>query len=459
MPSQGTWTSIGSGQTQIVASTTKKTLAFSVSSAGNVATMTDSVNGGVLLSGIAAGVRARDAVNMSQLAPVVAALGGGASLNNTTGAVTGPTFPLANANGIAGTTGAATDVGSGFGKIDTALGKLNTSISGNATAIGDLTNQLNNGTIGLVQQAAAGQDLTVGKNTDGAAVNFADKDGAARKLKSVAAGDLSELSTDAVNGSQLFATNQKVAQNTADITTINTQINNGSVGLVRQDATTRVITVAKNADGTVVDMTGTQGTRTVTGVTAGQLSTESVEAVNGSQLYATNLNVARNTADIANLSSNVAQNTTDISNINKTINSGNVGLVRQDANTRTITVAKENDGTVVDMAGTQGVRTVTGVAAGELSADSTDAVNGSQLYQTNQYVADLTQQVTNFAGGNTAVASQKMDTPAVASGTDSTALGNGSTASGNNSVAIGSRSASPTRTTRFRLARKAMSAG
>lgn len=53
MPGQGTWTSIGSGQTQIVASTTKKTLAFSVSSAGNVATMTDSVNGGVLLSGIA----------------------------------------------------------------------------------------------------------------------------------------------------------------------------------------------------------------------------------------------------------------------------------------------------------------------------------------------------------------------------------------------------------------------
>ncbi|CCD37327.1 unnamed protein product [Candidatus Paraburkholderia kirkii UZHbot1] len=112
----------------------------------------------------------------------MAALGGGASLNNTTGAaVTGPTFPLANANGIAGTTGAATDVGSGFGKIDTALGKLNTSISGNATAIGDLTNQLNNGTIGLVQQAAAGQNLTVGKNIDGAAVNFADKDGAARR--------------------------------------------------------------------------------------------------------------------------------------------------------------------------------------------------------------------------------------------------------------------------------------
>ncbi|WP_159463060.1 YadA family autotransporter adhesin [Caballeronia ptereochthonis] len=417
--------------------------------------MTDSVNGGVLLSGIAAGVSARDAVNVSQLTPVVNALGGGASLNATTGAVTAPTYTLANANSIAGTTGAATSVGSGFSKVDAALGKLNTSVSGNTTAIDDLTNQINNGTIGLVQQAAAGQDLTVGKDTDGAAVNFADRNGATRTLKNVTAGNLSASSTDAVNGSQLFATNQQVTQNTTDINTINTKINNGSIGLVQQDASTRVITVAKSTDGTVVDMTGTQGTRTVTGVTAGQLSASSTDAVNGSQLYATNQNVAQNTADIANLNNNVAQNTTDIAknttniaknttdinNINNAINSGNVGLVRQDANTRTITVAKDNDGTVVDMTGTQGARMVTGVAAGELSADSSDAVNGSQLYQTNQDVAGLMQQVKNFAGASTSVvASQKMDTPAVASGTDSTALGNGSIASGNNSVAIGSGS-------------------
>lgn len=434
IPGQGFWNAIGAGGTQIVVSTTQKKIAFSPSSSSNIATMTDSANGGVLLSGIAAGLSARDAVNVGQLSAVINALGGGATLDASTGVVSGPSYALANANSIAGTTGAATNIGSSFSKVDAALGKLNTSGSSNATAIDDLTTQINNGTIGLVQQAAAGQDLTVGKDTDGVAVNFADKNGATRTLKSVTAGELSASSTDAVNGSQLFATNQQVEQNTTDINTINTQIKNGSIGLVQQDAATRVISVAKSTDGTVVDVTGTQGTRTVTGVTAGELSASSTDAVNGSQLYATNQLVAQNTADIA-------KNTTDISNINNAINSGNIGLVRQDPNTRTITVAKDNDGTVVDMTGTQGARTVTGVAAGDVSAASTDAVNGSQLYATNLEVANITQQVANFSvAGSSIVASEKTDTAAIASGTDSTALGNGAVASGNNSVAIGSGS-------------------
>ncbi|GAB5100929.1 hypothetical protein YK56LOC_66460 [Caballeronia sp. HLA56] len=260
----------------------------------------------------------------------------------------------------------------------------------------------------------------------------------------------------------------RTTQNASDIASLNSQLSSGTIGLVQQDPTTRNITVAKATDGTVVDVTGTAGARTVTGVAAGAVSATSLDAINGSQLYATNqsvaqntsdiaqntsdiaslsTNVAQNTSDIASLNTNVAQNTSDIAkntsdinNINTQLASGGLGLVKQDATTQNITVGKDTGGTVVDMTGTDGTRTVTGVSAGALSADSTDAVNGSQLYQTNQNVSSLAQQLSNVEGAASTISSQKTDTPAVASGTDSTALGNGSKATGNNSVALGSGS-------------------
>lgn len=160
-----------------------------------------------------------------------------------------------------------------------------------------------------------------------------------------------------------------------------------------------------------------------------------------------NTSVTMNTSAIANLSNQVtnntnaiAQNTTDIANINNAINSGNVGLVRQDPNTRTITVAKDNDGKVVDMTGTQGTRTVTGVAAGALAPNSTDAVNGSQLYATNQQVNNLSVRLDNAAGSSTVIDSDKTDTAAAADGGNSLAVGNGAVAMASNSVALGSGS-------------------
>ncbi len=544
---------------------------FYLNSSGSMTSnvMTATASGSnVLLSGLAAGQvssTSLDAINGSQLfglaSSTASTLGGGASVN-ADGSISAPSYALTNANSIDGTTGAANNVGSAFQTVDTALGKLNTAVQQNTSDISNITTQINNGTIGLVQQDPTTRNITVAKDTDGTTVDMTGTAGT-RTVTGVTAGQLNATSTDAVNGSQLYATNQAVAQNTSDINNMSTQINNGtlglvqqdpttrnitvakntdgtivdmtgtagtrtvtgvtagqlnatstdavngsqlyatnqavaqntsdiakntsdinnivnqfnngSIGLVQQDPTTRVITVAKNTDGTVVDMTGTAGTRTVTGVTAAQLNATSTDAVNGSQLYATNQNVAQNTADIANLnttvtqhSANIAQNTadiakntadianlntnvaqntadiakntTDISNINQQISSGNVGLVKQDATTRNITVAKDNDGTVVDMTGTQGARTVTGVAAGTLSANSLDAVNGSQLYATNQNVASLTQQINNVAAASSAFASQSTDTPAVASGANSTAMGNGSKATGNNSVAIGSGS-------------------
>src|SRR3546814_5584532 len=44
------------------------------------------------------------------------------------------------------------------------------------------------------------------------------------KSTQLAAGDLSATSTDAVNGSQLYATNQNVTQNTSDISGLDTRV-------------------------------------------------------------------------------------------------------------------------------------------------------------------------------------------------------------------------------------------
>ncbi|HEY4353762.1 MAG TPA: YadA-like family protein [Paraburkholderia sp.] len=76
----------------------------------------------------------------------------------------------------------------------------------------------------------------------------------------------------------------------------------------------------------------------------------------------------------------------------------------------------------------------------DLSATSTDAVTGAQLYATNEQVAVLGQAVQNYhANGSTVIASSTVSGPAAASGSNSFAAGGGANATGNDSTAIGDR--------------------
>ncbi|WP_459721085.1 YadA family autotransporter adhesin [Paraburkholderia sp. 2C] len=76
----------------------------------------------------------------------------------------------------------------------------------------------------------------------------------------------------------------------------------------------------------------------------------------------------------------------------------------------------------------------------DLSATSTDAVTGAQLYATNEQLAMLGQTVQNYhANGSTAIASSTVSGPAVASGSNSFAAGGGASATGNDSTALGDR--------------------
>ncbi|MEK7957481.1 transporter, partial [Burkholderia contaminans] len=80
--------------------------------------------------------------------------------------------------------------------------------------------EIGSGTVGLVQQANPGDDITVGANTDGAAVNFAGTAGN-RKLAGIAAGDVSAASSEAVNGSQLHGVADSVASAIGGSSTVN----------------------------------------------------------------------------------------------------------------------------------------------------------------------------------------------------------------------------------------------
>jgi len=110
-------------------------------------------------------------------------------------------------------------------------------------------------------------------------------------------------------------------------------------------------------------------------------------------------------------------------------------------------------GSTVSVGAVGAERTLTNVAAGRISATSTDAINGSELYATNQTLAQLGTEIINLSnvvnnfptggGGttnNTYQTSTNNTSSASATGNNSTAAGAGSTASGNNSTAVGAGS-------------------
>ncbi|WP_246641636.1 YadA-like family protein [Paraburkholderia edwinii] len=187
---------------------------------------------------VAAGTQDFDAVNVSQLKGVTSALGGGATVN-ADGSVKKPSYA------IGGNT--YTDVGSAFSA---------------------LASQAGSGSVDGVSYDTSAHDKVTFNGASGTT------------LSNVKAGALSATSMDAVNGSQLYATNQNVAKNTGDITTLNTQITtiNGQLAdAVKYDSSAHdKVSLAGGAAGT-----------TITNVKAGAVSSSSMDAVNGSQLYNT----------------------------------------------------------------------------------------------------------------------------------------------------------------------------
>ncbi|EIK0187326.1 trimeric autotransporter adhesin SadA [Salmonella enterica] len=252
-----------------------------------------------------------------------------------------------------------------------------TDIAANTTSINNLSNSVTTLTDDALLWDAASGAFSAKHN------------GSASKIINVAAGDLSEDSTDAVNGSQLYETNQKVDQNTSAIADINTSITNLSSDNLSWNETTSSFSASH----------GSSTTNKITNVAAGELSEESTDAVNGSQLFETNEKVDQNTTDIAANTTNITQNSTAIENLNTSVSDINTSITGLTDN------ALLWDEDIGAFSANHGGSTskITNVAAGALSEDSTDAVNGSQLYETNQKVdqntsaiADINTSITNL---------------------------------------------------------------
>ncbi|EER2258595.1 YadA-like family protein [Escherichia coli] len=242
-----------------------------------------------------------------------------------------------------------------------------TNIATNTTNITNLTDAVDSlGDDSLLWNATAGA-FSAAHGTD-----------ATSKITNVKDGDLTAGSTDAVNGSQLKTTNDAVAANTTNIATNTTNITNltdavdslGDDSLLWNDAA-KAFSAAH----------GTDATSKITNVKDGDLTAGSTDAVNGSQLKTTNDAVTANTT-------NIATNTTNITNLTDAVDSlGDDSLLWNDA-AKAFSAAH----------GTDATSKITNVKDGDLTAGSTDAVNGSQLKTTNDAVAANT---TNIATNTT----------------------------------------------------------
>ncbi|WP_330168586.1 Vomp family autotransporter [Bartonella grahamii] len=275
------------------------------------------------------------------------------------------------------------------------------------------------------------------------------------KITSLLNGDISEESTDAINGSQLYAMGDTIAKyfgggasyengewrkptfkisqraengnivekkynNVADafegvddsITDIYNQINNVTENsLVKWDEGEKLITIGKEKGGTEISIVNKSGMdRILSGVKDGKLSQTSTEAVNGSQLFATNQNVTTVTNNLSTIAKNTSQYfgggadvlngiepsfliqnkeyhnvvdaftgvNTSITNIDNKISEMKANnLVKQENVSSPITIGKDTAGTEINIAGSGGSgRTISGVRA---AIKGNEAVNKDQL--------------------------------------------------------------------------------
>ncbi|ELP7980209.1 trimeric autotransporter adhesin UpaG, partial [Escherichia coli] len=222
-----------------------------------------------------------------------------------------------------------------------------TNIATNTTSITNLTDAVN----GL------GDDSLLWNKTAGA-FSAAHGTDATSKITNVKAGDLTAGSTDAVNGSQLKTTNDNVSTNTTNITNLTDAVNGLGDDSLLWNKTAGAFSAAH----------GTDATSKITNVKAGDLTAGSTDAVNGSQLKTTNDNVSTNTTNITNLTDSVGDLKDDSLLWNKAA------------------------GAFSAAHGTEATSKITNLLAGKISSNSTDAINGSQLYG----VADS---FTSYLGG------------------------------------------------------------
>ncbi|MBY7301882.1 YadA-like family protein [Escherichia marmotae] len=314
-----------------------------------------------------------DAVNGSQIfalsQSVANRLGGNASVNAADGTVNAPTYTISSGT---------------YNNVGDALDAVNSTINTTNTAVTDLKDD------SLLW--------------DGTAFSAKHGTSTTNKITNVMAGDLSDTSTDAVNGAQLKTTNDNVATNTTNITNLTNDV---------ADINTTITGLEDDSlqwNGTAFSAKhGTSTTNKIINVAAGTLSSSSTDAVNGGQLYGLSSSIANYLGGNASVDSsgvftgptyNIGGN--DYDNVGEALAAIDSSVVASlgdalawDAKTGTFTASHGGSASKI-----------TNVAAGSISKDSADAVNGGQLYDVSNSISDI------LGGGSTVNADGTINAPA-----------------------------------------------
>ncbi|CAM2159542.1 ESPR-type extended signal peptide-containing protein [Paraburkholderia tropica] len=254
-------------------------------------------------------------------------------------------------------------------------------------------------------------------------------------LSNIKAATLSGASTDAVNGAQLYATNQSVTNLAGTVTNIAGAVTNlaGDVTNIQGKLADAVVYDSSAHSKVTLGGVGSSTPVALTNIKAGTLSSTSTDAVNGAQLYAIDRKITSSSlhylsvnsdtsysnfnndgatgAQAIALGANAAAVGIDGIAIGRNAHAADNGSIALGADAKTAPVVATTEATIGDndyaFAGVAPVgtlsigdvgaeRTLTNVAAGRLSADSTDAVNGSQLFSTIQETSANTTTINNL---------------------------------------------------------------
>lgn len=208
------------------------------------------------------------------------------------------------------------------------------------------------GTAGMINGKGASVYMQDGYTVINSKVAF-DQNG---KISGVAAGAVTADSTDAVNGSQLHAVATEAGKHSKVVSGNNINVEETDVdGQKFYKVNMNKDIMLGDLTGKYVNISGTNGTIEATGAIA---TNDRVYADKGAKLA-------------------------DIDVTGNKISNGASSIVLDGSN------VKVNDKVTIDQNGK-----ISGVAAGEVSKTSTDAINGSQLNQTNENVAALDKRVT-----------------------------------------------------------------
>lgn len=305
---------------------------------------------------------------------------------------------------------------------------------------------------GLLNQAAVSGNVRLGATNSGTVLDVRNSANASRKVTGVADAALSTTSTDAVTGRQLAATNTNVSTAQSDASAAKTSANTALTqvgtlnGLLSQTNASGDVRVGGKNSGTVLDVRNSaNANRKLAGVTDGEVTASSFEAVNGRQLNATNDKVAAVEAIARSAGTEAAAAKTDAANaLTETAALG--GLVAQVSASGNVRLGEKNSGTTLDVRNSANAnRKISGVADGALSTSSAEAVSGRQLHSTNSRVSDL-EDIAKFVSIGSAPFSERAEAgvAGVAVGNSAktgleggTAVGTFAEAMGRNSTAIG----------------------